>query len=418
MAIGYACLTIGVPNTGLSRCTLKNATDDTIRAITLANLSALEAMIDYNVRNKIKLFRISSDIIPFGSHPANQVLWWEDYQVILQQLGNKLREAGIRVSMHPGQYTVLNSTDPMVVHRAIEELEFHNRFLTSLGMDKKSKLVLHIGGVYGDKKRAMRSFIENYSLLPKTVKERLIIENDDKNYNIQEVLQISEETGAPVVFDNLHHKLNKPTLELSDADWIIRCAKTWTSRDGKQKIHYSQQKAGGAPGSHSDTILLAFFLPYYNELPEKDIDIMLEVKDKNLSAVKCINTVVHNSTAKALEEEWARYKYFVLSKSAWLYQEIRELLKDKNSHVAKEFYDLIEKALLLPVDRGAQENAAQHVWGYLSEDSTKAEKNRYEKLMEAYLQGNGAIQPVLNHLLKCAISRKLDYLINSLYFYL
>jgi UV DNA damage endonuclease len=418
MAIGYACLTIGVPGTGLSRCTLKNATEDNIRAITLANLSALEAMIDFNNKNQIKLFRISSDILPFGSHPVNRVLWWEDYQGMLQQLGNKIREAGIRVSMHPGQYTVLNSMDPLVVERAMEELNFHDRFLTSLGMDNTSKLVLHIGGVYGDKKRAIRSFTENYSRLPQAIKNRLIIENDDKNYNIQEVLQISQVTGAPVVFDNLHHKLNKPTLESSEAEWISKCAKTWSSKDGRQKIHYSQQKTGGTPGSHSDTIFLSTFLSDYKELPQKEIDIMLEVKDKNLSAVKCINAVLPNSTEKALEEEWGRYQYYVLSRSIRLYEEIRELLRNKNSNVTKEFYSMIEETIQLPEDRKAQVTAAQQVWGQICSDSTKAEKNRYEKLMNAYLQGSGAIRPMINHLLKCAENRSLDYLTHSLYFYL
>jgi len=418
MAIGYACLTIGVRNAGLSRCILKNATEDKIRSITLTNLSALEAMIDYNFKNKIKLFRISSDIIPFGSHPMNQVSWWEDYQNILLQLGQKITNAGIRVSMHPGQYTVLNSTDSSIVKRAMEDLEFHDRFLTSLGMDSKSKVVIHIGGVYGDKKHAMNSFVDNYNLLPKSIKDRLIIENDDKNYNIEEVLQIAELTGAPVVFDNLHHRLNPPKHSLSDSEWIRRCATTWTIQDGKQKVHYSQQKEGGVAGSHSDTIFLSPFIQYYNELYDKDIDIMLEVKDKNLSAVKCIHTVINNSTTIALEEEWARYKYFVLSRSARLYHEVRELLKDKNTHIVKEFYEIIETAFLLPEDKGAQVNASQHVWGYISKNSTKAEKNRYEKLMEAYMQGTGTIQPVLNHLLKCAESRNLDYIVNSLYFYL
>ncbi|MDF2942157.1 MAG: ywjD [Herbinix sp.] len=418
MVIGYACLTIGVPNTSLSRCILKNATEDRIRSITLANLSALEVMIDYNTRNMIKLFRISSDIIPFGSHPMNQVNWRVDYQDILGQLGQKIVKAGIRVSMHPGQYTVLNSFDSRIVLRAIEDLEFHDHFLTSLGVDNTCKLVLHIGGVYGDKKTAIRTFINNYNQLSESIKQRLIIENDDKNYNIQEVLQISELTGAPVVFDNLHHRLNPPTLLLPDSEWIKRCNATWTNKDGRQKIHYSQQREGGVIGSHSDTIFLTPFIEYYNELSNNDVDIMLEVKDKNLSAVKCINTIFHNATAKELEVEWARYQYFVLSRSAKLYQEIHELLKDKNSSVAKEFYERIESALVLPEDQGAQINAAQQVWGYISKDSTKAEKNRFEKLMEAYIQGTGEIQTVRKHLLKCAEGRKLEYLVNSLYFYL
>ncbi|MDD3174290.1 MAG: UV DNA damage repair endonuclease UvsE [Herbinix sp.] len=291
MAIGYACLTIGVPNTGLKRCILKNATEENIKRITLANLSALEAIIDYNSENNLKLFRISSDIIPFGSHPINQVRWWEEYQDILSQLGHKIRKAGIRVSMHPGQYTVLNSPDSKVVGNAVKDLEYHERFLTSLGMNANSKLVLHIGGVYGDKITAIKTFLANYRLLSNDIKKRLVIENDDKNYNIEEILQISEKIGAPAIFDNLHHSINPPKEDISDAEWIIRCGKSWTEHDGVQKIHYSQQKADAKPGSHSETILLEEFIKYYSELPYKKIDIMLEVKDKNLSAIKCNNAV-------------------------------------------------------------------------------------------------------------------------------
>ncbi|MHB8130728.1 MAG: DUF1722 domain-containing protein, partial [Mobilitalea sp.] len=195
--------------------------------------------------------------------------------------------------------------------------------------------------------------------------------------------------GAPVVFDNLHHLLNPPEDRVTDAKWIMRCEKTWIHQDGRQKIHYSQQKEGRSPGSHSNTIFLPIFMAYYNELENQDLDIMLEVKDKNLSAIKCINAVILDATAKTLEEEWARYKYFVLSRSARLYQEIRELLKNKASRVAKEFYALVELAYVLPEDKGAEVNAAQHVWGYISKDSTKTEKNRYEKLMEAYHNNTG-----------------------------
>ena len=266
MAIGYACLVVGVEGTELRRCILKNASEDNLRKIILNNLSALNHMIDYNVKNHIKLFRISSDIIPFGSHPVNQILWWEDYQEKLSGLGQKIEKAGIRVSMHPGQYTVLNSPNASVVANAIKELEYHERFLSSLGMSEDSKLILHIWGVYGDKKKAMDLFIENYCILTDPIKKRLVIENDDRNYNIEETLSISKEIGIPVVFDNLHHKLNPPSQKLSDREWIDSCSQTWSKHDGIQKIHYSQQKEGAKPGNHSDTIDTVEFLRYYMDI--------------------------------------------------------------------------------------------------------------------------------------------------------
>ncbi len=293
MAIGYACLTIGVPGTDLSRCILRNASEENLKRITEKNLSALEAMLHYNIENNIKLFRISSDIIPFGSHPVNQLPWWELYEKKLLELGHKIAKAGIRVSMHPGQYTVLNSPNYTVVENAINDLEYHNRFLSSLDAGKECKLILHVGGVYGDKAKAMDAFLLHYHKLKDGVRRRLVIENDDRNYNIEDVLQISAKTGAPVVFDNLHHLINPPDFIMSDAEWIKVCGNTWTKEDGVQKIHYSQQKETGRPGSHSDTINIKDFAKYYSQLPYKNLDIMLEVKDKNISAVKCNKAIYH-----------------------------------------------------------------------------------------------------------------------------
>ena len=417
MAIGYACIAIGVPNAGISGCILRNAEENRLRALIASNLKALEVLLDYNRMNGIKLFRISSDLIPFASHPVNRIPWWKDYRDELTQIGAKIREVGMRVSMHPGQYTVLNSPEDGVAQKAVEDLIYHERVLSSLGMDRSSKLILHIGGSYGDKTKAMNTFLHNYRKLPQELKDRLVIENDDKIYHIRDVLSVSELTGAPVVFDNLHHKVRPPEVDLPEGEWIRKSGRTWRSEDGKQKLHYSIQKEGGAPGAHSDTVWLKEFLAFYYGLPEKKPDIMLEVKDKNLSAVKCI-LGVKDVPAKALEQEWARYQYYTLSRSAGIYQDIRELLKDKDAKCVKEFYDFLEQAYVLPEDRDAEVKAAEHVWRYLSNDCSRTERNRYHKLMEAYQNGTGEIRAVKNHLLKVAGNRTMDYLLQSLYFYM
>jgi UV DNA damage endonuclease len=285
-------------------------------------------------------------------------------------------------------------------------------------MDQSGKLVLHIGGVYGDKAAAMNTFIQNYLRLPQEIRSRLILENDDKNYTIQEVLSISDEIGAPVVFDNLHHQVNASEETLTEPEWISKCGRTWKTEDGRQKLHYSQQKAGAMPGSHSDTVSIGPFLEFYQELKREDVDIMLEVKDKNLSALKCINTAVLGGNTSVLYSEWNRYQHFILSRSKDLYQEINILLETEIVNRTIKFYDRIEKALTLPDNPSDEVKAANHVWEYFSKDSTLMERNRYEKLISAYGNGTGSIQPVKNHLFKCAKVRDWDELMNSLYFYL
>jgi UV DNA damage endonuclease len=169
------------------------------------------------------------------------------------------------------------------------------------------------------------------------------------------------------------------------------------------------------------------FMEFYNQLPDPKPDIMLEVKDKNLSALKCIH-LTEQSKAVQLEAEWARYKYLVLSRSARAYQSIRELLKDKSAEAALEFYQIVETAMSLPQDPGAEVNAAQHVWGYISRASDKRvtgssasgnpEKERFERLLNSFQSGGQSITPLKKFLYRCARERKLTYLLESLYFYL
>ncbi len=151
MKIGYACLTMGVPETNFRSCTLKNANRKTLLNIIEYNLNSLENIIEYNIKNNIRLFRISSGLIPFGSSIINDISWWDVFSFKLCSIGKKIKNSGMRVSMHPGQYTVLNSPKKDVVKRAIEDLNYHNRVLDSLGVDIDNKIILHIGGVYNNK---------------------------------------------------------------------------------------------------------------------------------------------------------------------------------------------------------------------------------------------------------------------------
>jgi UV DNA damage endonuclease len=291
MSIGYACQTIGVPFTEMRRCLLKNATETKLSELISYNLNSLENMIDYNMQNNIRLFRISSDLIPFGSSLVNQIPWWNNFETKLYLIGNKIKQSSMRVSMHPGQYTVLNSPNEEVVARAIEDLRYHSKVLNSLGVGNEHKIILHIGGVYQNKEQAVYRFMKNFDMLEDSIKNRLVLENDDKSYHIGEVFNICSELKLPAVFDNLHHKLNQCNQYQNEIDWIEACRVTWNEKDGIQKIHYSQQNPDKSPGSHSESIELTQFMDFYNRLKRKDIDIMLEVKDKNLSALKCIKAV-------------------------------------------------------------------------------------------------------------------------------
>ena len=207
------------------------------------NLAALARMIDYNIANHILLYRISSDIVPFGSSLAADLPWdslYAEQASIRSQ--TKIASSGMRVSMHPGQYTVLNSPDSGVVRRAIEDLSYHARFLDALRLDATHKIILHVGGKYGDAPSALARFATVYRDLDRRrFTKRLILENDGSIFHISEVLELCARIGAPAVYDNLHNAINPADTSKSDAYWISLCRETWRAADGVQKTHYSQQ---------------------------------------------------------------------------------------------------------------------------------------------------------------------------------
>lgn len=414
--IGYACLALAVPQTAMKSCRLSTLTQERLRSITADNLAALERLLRYNIQLGIQLFRISSDLIPFGSSPANDSSWQSAFEKEFDKLGALIAEHGLRVSMHPGQYTVLNSPDAGVVDRAILDLEYHNKLLDLLHTPASSKLILHLGGSYGDKPAAMERFVRNFQRLSEGVKRRLVLENDERSYTIEEVLTVAQKLSVPAVFDNLHHALNPPAASHSDAWWMDRCALTWQPHDGRQKVHYSQQSSQGKPGAHSKTIELRQFMQDMAPIKGRPIDVMLEVKDKNLSAIKCMLCLQPAPVLGALEREWARYKYAVLEHSQHHYQQIRALLKDKSAASAPAFYSLVDEALTLPITTGNAANAAMHVWGYFKKTASEKSKAEFDQLVHALMDKHLPPQRLKRWLHRQALACEVSYLLASYYF--
>lgn len=412
--IGFACLANGVDHSDYKTIRKANLTDEKLKDIISYNLDSLENIINYNIKNNIKLFRISSDLIPFGSSPVNKINWEIIFKDKFKTIANKIKLGNIRVSMHPGQYTVLNSPNDEVVKRAIADLDYHAKILELLETDFSSKLVLHIGGIYGDKDSAIKRFIKNFSRLSDNVRKRLVIENDDRSFNILDVLKIGEQINIPVIFDNLHHEINPPQIKKTDHEWINLCKLTFKSEDGRQKIHYSQQDVSKQIGAHSKTINPKKFLTWFKTINSENIDIMLEVKDKNISAIKisdCLNSELRISK---LENSWAKYKYSVLEYNPQTYFLIRELLKDKENIQPLVFYEMIDNALESKTSINNQLNALNHVWGYFKANTI--EKQRYLLKLEKLMKGRLSIKTVKNYLYELALKFENDYLLESYYF--
>lgn len=289
--IGYACinLTTGIPLN--KTCRLANANEEKLRELIQSNLSGLKAVLEWNRDNNIKLFRISSDTIPFASHPVNKVKWWNDYEHELDDIGLFIKDNDIRVYMHPNPIVYLNSPEPQIVDKSIKELEWHVKFLDSLKLDCSHKIVFHAGGAYGNKSEAIKRFIKVYNDLPEYFRNRLTLENDDRIYNVWDLIKINKSTGVPLVFDNLHHEvLNAAKPEDKNIEAIMKkFFSTWDEKSGLPDIHYSNQKENARAGSHSEAVnteaFADFFLKYYH----LDFDIIFETKNKEKSVIAVYN---------------------------------------------------------------------------------------------------------------------------------
>jgi UV DNA damage endonuclease len=418
MNLGYACLAVGVANTQIKSCILANATESRIAELIEQNLDAVARMLDYNGKMGIHLFRMSSDIIPFAGNPVNTLDWSTQFTPQLAALGDKARNYGIRLSMHPGQYSVLNSPRKDVVEATIRDLEYHTTFMDAMGLGSENKIILHVGGGYGNHREAMERFALHAEDLSPQIKSRLVLENDERIFNIEEVLELSEVVRVPVVFDILHHQANPSAPSGAPESWITAASKTWGPLDGPPKLHYSQQDKGKKTGAHSVTISLDDFIDFIDMVKPYHPDIMLEVKDKNLSAVKCMNALAGDKKISRLEQEWALYKYNVLEHAPNGYNQIRQLLKEKDEYPVRDFYGKIEEALGTPVTAGNARNAAEHVWGYFKSQAEPTEKARFERLLSGFGTGTNAGSSMKTFLLKLQEKYQDEYLKQSLYFYL
>ncbi len=409
MKIGYACIPMAISEKITRSFILKNFTQEKFYETLQLNLKDLKTILQYNVNNEIKMFRISSDIVPFGSHIRNNIKWWETFKDILQDIGEFIKNNNLRVSMHPGQYTVLNSTSEDVVLKSIKDIEYHTAFLDSLEVCYENKIVIHIGGVYGDKASALERFKHNFNKLSDSAKKRLVLENDEKCFNIEEVLYLCKNLNIPAVFDNLHHKCN-PSMG-NDLNYILsEVEKTWNLQDGAMKLHYSDEDEHKRSGSHSKFVITENFLNYYSSVKGFSPDIMLEVKDKDLSAIKCINCLEKNIKKSIIYDEWAKYKYSVMEKNYYYYKQCSSIVNESKNII--EFYKYVDFALMSPFNNENFKNAIFHTWGYLKEKVNDREKNEFNNL----LKNSEDIIKVKNFIKRLVKKYKIKYLLNSYYF--
>jgi UV DNA damage endonuclease len=203
--------------------------------------------------------------------------------------------------MHPGHYIQLSSPDAVRVERSLTELEACTTLLDCMGLGADAVIVIHVGGQYAEKQESLARFIHNLDRLSGAARRRLALENDDRLYDITDLIWLYKRTGLRIVFDVLHHRCqNEAALPLLVA--LEHALATWPA-DQQPKIHFSTSRtelrylyqqgtrrlAMPLPNQHSDFINpfeLIDLLHAVRSISLRSFDIMLEAKAKDLALLR------------------------------------------------------------------------------------------------------------------------------------
>ncbi|WP_455281096.1 UV DNA damage repair endonuclease UvsE [[Eubacterium] cellulosolvens] len=298
MKIGYPCINLSLNCKGNRTFRLKSYSEERLIETVGNNLDCLDKVLKFNLKHNILFFRITSDLVPFASHPICQFNWQDHFKEKFQQIGDFINNHDIRISMHPDQFTLINPLDSKIYERSIMELYYHNEVMDLMSLDSSAKIQIHVGGVYGNKERSISRFIQRYNKLDKKLKRRLVIENDERSYSIKDCLKINEKIGIPVLFDVFHHLLNNYNETINQV--LISVSQTWKEEDGIPMIDYSIQLENNRQGKHGITLNLKNFMKFLKETKPFDFDIMLEIKDKDISALKAVKISSHDNRFKSI----------------------------------------------------------------------------------------------------------------------
>ena len=275
--LGYPAQNLTIPagtNRTLRLANLQNV--EKLKALVRANIAGLKEIVRWNADRDIGLFRIGQSLIPFASHPAFPYDWRKEHEEELRGAGELARTAGVRLSMHPGQYIQPSSLKPEVVRRSVEELRASARILTLLG-GPDSVLVLHLGGKNEDKDATSRRFVEVLRD-EEEVLRYLALENDERIWAVPEVVETARTLSVPAITDTLHHDLNPAGLTLGEA--LDLSLPTWGPRAARPKVHISSQNPEKQPGAHAYAIDLDDWNLLLDALNGREADVMVEAKGK------------------------------------------------------------------------------------------------------------------------------------------
>lgn len=302
--LGYVAISLTLDITTSKTVTYTNYQkikdkDKKLDTIIKQNLNALKEILKYNYKNDIHFYRLSHKLIPLSSHPKVNFDYITPYKKTWQEIGKLIKEYNIRVDAHPDQFCVLNSNNQTVVENTTQTLKYVSNIFKAMKIEGKT--VLHVGGAYNNKEAAIKKFKTNFKKLNKEIKDMIILENDDKTYNIKDTLNICEELNIPMVLDYHHYICNNEGENIED--YLPRILKTWDNQTLKPKMHFSSPKNKKEKRSHSEYINPEDFIKFINIIKKyhQDIDVMLECKAKDEALFRLVRALKYKTNYKFID---------------------------------------------------------------------------------------------------------------------
>ncbi len=291
---GYACISSiikdcstakSVPMTSFKKIDNDEGRIYRLERVARENLKNTIRLLWHNVAEDIKLYRFSSQLIPLANHPIGQI--WDFTKALnteLSKIGSIVKKNKIKVSTHPGQYTVVNTNKQKIFENSMRDLKYHDRILTAMNLDNNAVMVTHVGGVYGNKQKSLQRFEDNFQKLPASIQNRLVIENDDTSYSVSDVLQLCQKINRPMVLDVHHHKCYNQGENL--IEYLKDIFSTWDQLNRPPKIHYSSPKSKKDQLSHAKYINSKDFLDFLKISKAYNFDVMIEAKKQDAALFK------------------------------------------------------------------------------------------------------------------------------------
>jgi len=316
--LGYVAMSVEVQNASpsqtmtfaqFSRIKDREAAIRKLERIAESNLDHCLRLLKHNAANDIHFFRFSSRLIPLANH--EELPDWNYIKPLkepLQQLGSYIKEKQSRVDFHPDHFVVLNSMDKNILKNSLKTLAMHEALLKGMDIEPEHRCVLHVGGGYDDKEKALEQFIHNWAYVKPSIQSMIMLENDDTTFTAKDTLYLCEKLGVPMVFDYHHHLANH-----EDDNWLSdweRITTTWTHSPLPIKMHISSPRSEKDFRAHADNVDAEMFLTFLHKIKGTvpEIHCMIEAKQKDGALFQLVKDMKGHEDLEWLDQSSFRIK--------------------------------------------------------------------------------------------------------------